>query len=353
MLPRYEQVKRELLALIAQGGHTPDRPFITQREVCERYGVSTTTAIRALNDLVADGVLVRQQGRGTFVAERVRERAPEPVRRRAVALVIHGQGPVKEGIITGVESRCDELGFELVLYDSKGSLELQERALRRAVASGVTGIALYPVEGSSQVLRDLALPVVLIDRYQPDVPTDAVLADQFAVGYELTSYLIGLGHQRMATLWGEVDCTSVRDRLSGHQQALRAHGLQARPDLTALSTHQFLAPEARKARLSALLSQPEPPTVLLCSDGFIVTTAARELADLGYEVPGDIELAGMDDAGPASVLPLTVAAASLPVHDLGRIAVDLLATTSAAPRNVVLPITLHTRDTTYLRVVTR
>ncbi len=351
MLPRYEQVKRELLALIAQGGHTPDRPFITQREVCERYGVSTTTAIRALNDLVADGVLVRQQGRGTFVAERPVVEAAS-VRRCAVALVIHGQGPVKEGIITGVESRCDELGFELLLYDSKGSLELQERALRRAVAAGVAGIALYSVEGSSQVLRELALPVVLIDRYQPDVPTDAVLADHFAVGYELTTYLIGLGHQRMATLWGEVDCTSVRERLSGHQQALRAHGLPSRPDLTALSTHQLLAPEARKARLSALLGQPDPPTVLLCSDGFIVTTAARELADLGYEVPGDIELAGMDDAGPASVLPLTVAAASLPVHDLGRTAVDLLATPSAAPRNIVLPITLHTREATYLRVVT-
>ncbi|MFF1816699.1 LacI family DNA-binding transcriptional regulator [Kribbella sp. NPDC058245] len=344
-------MKRELLALIAQGGHTPDRPFITQREVCERYGVSTTTAIRALNDLVAEGVLVRQQGRGTFVAERpVAESAPAPVRRRAVALVIHGQGPVKEGIISGVESRCEELGFELVLYDSKGSLELQERALRRAVAGGVSGIALYPVEGSSQVLRDLSLPVVLIDRYQPDVPTDAVLADQFAVGYELTTYLIGLGHRRMATLWGEVDCTSVRDRLSGHQQALRAHGLVTRPDLTALTTHQFLTPESRKTRLAALLNHSEPPTVLLCSDGFIVTTAARDLAHLGYEVPGDIELAGMDDAGPASVLPLTVAAASLPVHDMGRAAVDLLAN-PAAPRNVVLPITLHKRDTTYLRVV--
>src|SRR5689334_2549840 len=127
MLPRYEQVKQELLALIAQGAHTPGRPFITQREVCERYGVSTTTAVRALNDLVADGVLVRQQGRGTFVAER--PATVESVRRRAIALVIHGQGPVKAGIIAGVESRCEELGFELVLYDSKGSLELQERAL--------------------------------------------------------------------------------------------------------------------------------------------------------------------------------------------------------------------------------
>lgn len=223
----------------------------------------------------------------------------------------------------------------------------------RAVSSEVAGIALYPVEGASAVLRGLTTPVVLIDRYQPDFPTDSVVADQFAVGYELTSYLIGLGHERMATLWGEVDCTSVRDRLSGHLQALRAHGLPSRPDLTVLSTHQFLAPEARRARLSALLSHPEPPTVLLCSDGFIVTTAARELADLGFEVPGDVELAGMDDAGPASILPLTVAAASLPVHELGRQAVELLTTPASAPRNLTLPITLQTRPAAHLRVVTR
>ena len=58
-------VKQELLESIARGEFSRDEPFITQREIVDRFGVSTTTAIRALNELVADGVVVRRRGRGT------------------------------------------------------------------------------------------------------------------------------------------------------------------------------------------------------------------------------------------------------------------------------------------------
>lgn len=370
--PRYQQVKRELLDAIARGEYEPDRPFITQRQVCERFGVSTTTAVRALNDLVTDGVLVRHQGRGTFVSQRSAEPdAPAPAstdrteRKHTVALVIHGRGPIKSGIIAGVESVCADLGLQMILSDSKESLEVQERALRRAIESGVDGVTMYAVQATTESpalgeLRRRGIPVVLIDRYLPDVATDAVIADHFAVGYELTNYLVANGHQRMAMLWDETDCTSVRDRLSGHLHALSQHGLPVRPDLTLLTPHQQLPRPERIARLAALLEHPEPPTVLICSDGYIVARVAYDLADMGIEVPHQVELAGMDDAGPHNILPLTVAAAVVPAEEMGRQAMRLLAQRiespghNDGPRRVTVPIEIQTRESAlgYLHVVT-
>src|SRR3954453_1856677 len=72
---------------IAHGQFRPDEPFITQREIVERFGVSSTTAVRALNDLVADGLVVRRRGRGTFVAERPPPQPVTPAGERTVALV--------------------------------------------------------------------------------------------------------------------------------------------------------------------------------------------------------------------------------------------------------------------------
>jgi DNA-binding LacI/PurR family transcriptional regulator len=364
-VPRYQQVKRELRAAIGRGEYVTDQPFISQRGVCERFGVSTTTAIRALNDLVTEGVLVRRQGRGTFVAEQVssaRESVPARRERTSVACVIHGQGPIKANVIAGVEAVCSELGIELVLFNSRDSLVVQEQALRRAMESGVSGVVLYAVQGSgeSEALAALRrrVPVVLVDRYLPSVATDAVTVDHFAVGYELAERLIAEGHERMALLWNETDCTSVRDRLSGHLQALRSHGIEERPDLTVLTAHHRLERPARIARLESMLSRPDAPTVLIGSDGYVVATAAADLASLGIDVPGRVELAGMDDAGPLDILPLTVAAAVVPAEEMGREGMRLLAarldgSASGPPRRVVLPITLHARDTTrgYLRVV--
>lgn len=367
-LPRYQQVKRELRAAIDRGEYVPDHPFISQRGVCERFDVSTTTAIRALNDLVNDGVLVRRQGRGTYVADPSGAVVDTPVRsarssRTSIACIIHGQGPMRANVIAGIESVCSDLGAELLLFTSKDSIAGQERALERALAAGVSGVAVYPVQGSTHspalaALERRNVPVVMVDRYLPTVASDTVTANHFAVGYDLSTHLIGLGHERMALLWDETDCTSVRDRLSGHLHALRTHGVEERPDLTVLTAHQRLDRSARIARLTELLEHPEPPTVLICSHGYTVATAAADLASMGIEVPGQVELAGMDDAGPLDILPLTIAAAVVPAEEMGRQSALLLAsridgTLDDHPRRVVLPISLHTRDTArgYLQVV--
>jgi GntR family transcriptional regulator, arabinose operon transcriptional repressor len=54
-VPLYQQVKRELVAAIEAGAYSPDVPFVTQRQICDRFGVSHAKAVRALNDLVTGG----------------------------------------------------------------------------------------------------------------------------------------------------------------------------------------------------------------------------------------------------------------------------------------------------------
>ena len=47
----------------------PGRPIPSERELCDLFGVSRTTVRTAIGRLVAEGVLQRDQGRGTFVAD--------------------------------------------------------------------------------------------------------------------------------------------------------------------------------------------------------------------------------------------------------------------------------------------
>ena len=64
---KYVVVRDHLLALVAQG-LAPGTPVPSERELCESFGVSRMTVRQAIDTLVVDGVLERQQGRGTFVA---------------------------------------------------------------------------------------------------------------------------------------------------------------------------------------------------------------------------------------------------------------------------------------------
>src|SRR5688572_26194426 len=321
-LPLYQRVKRDLVRAISRGEYVPDQPFITQREVCDRFDVSTATAVRALNELVTEGYLIRRRGKGTFVAQR----RPDPVRpasaERTVAYIGHPQGPHPAAVISGVETACASLGYAMLIFDPKGTAAGQDRALQRALTLGVSGVVLYPTQDAvdSPALAELrhhGIPVVMVDRYMPDVATDAVLADDFAAGYDLTSYLIDHGHRHIATLWNETKATSERDRFSGHLRALREHGLQILPELTPLTSYQELPEDQRQRILAGLLGRPESPTALLCANGYVLAAAAHDLSVLGHDVPGGIELACMDNAGPFDLLPLAMVAAVLPSQEMG------------------------------------
>jgi DNA-binding LacI/PurR family transcriptional regulator len=65
---RILQIKAKLIARIRDGFHQPGEPFLSNRALAERYGVSYQTAHRLLNELVSAGWLNRQPSAGTFIA---------------------------------------------------------------------------------------------------------------------------------------------------------------------------------------------------------------------------------------------------------------------------------------------
>jgi GntR family transcriptional regulator len=66
-LPKYYQVKRQLLELTA--ALETGSPVPPERELARSYGTSRTTVRQALAELVVEGRLLRMQGKGTFVAK--------------------------------------------------------------------------------------------------------------------------------------------------------------------------------------------------------------------------------------------------------------------------------------------
>lgn len=64
-LPKHVQL-REILRELASGELLPGSPVPSERELATRYGVSRLTVREAVGQLVADGLLVRVRGKGTF-----------------------------------------------------------------------------------------------------------------------------------------------------------------------------------------------------------------------------------------------------------------------------------------------
>lgn len=70
-VPRYYQLMEFIRERIRNGEWAPGTLIPSERELCERYGISRMTARQAITELVNEGLLYREQGKGTFVGRPV------------------------------------------------------------------------------------------------------------------------------------------------------------------------------------------------------------------------------------------------------------------------------------------
>jgi GntR family transcriptional regulator len=67
-VPKYFQLREILLDLIEDAQLPVDAPIPSERELCQRFGLSRMTVRQAVDHLVTEGRLYRVPGKGTFVA---------------------------------------------------------------------------------------------------------------------------------------------------------------------------------------------------------------------------------------------------------------------------------------------
>ncbi|MCP2327618.1 GntR family transcriptional regulator [Hamadaea flava] len=65
---RYREIAGDLAAKIRDGRYSPGEALPAQRELSQAYGVTLMTLRQALRELSAEGLIVQQPGKGTFVA---------------------------------------------------------------------------------------------------------------------------------------------------------------------------------------------------------------------------------------------------------------------------------------------
>ena len=73
-IPLYKEVKRLMIEAVSSGEWVPGKAIPAEWALAERYQVAVGTVRKSVDELVAENILLRQQGRGTFVIAHSRER---------------------------------------------------------------------------------------------------------------------------------------------------------------------------------------------------------------------------------------------------------------------------------------
>jgi GntR family transcriptional regulator of arabinose operon len=322
--PKYEQVKRSLIAEIEAGKWASGGAIPSESQLLQRFDVSRPTLVRSLQDLVREGYLFRRQGKGTFVADRgVRGGNGKQTRAIPVFADRHvAEGELLLRLLRGVQSVLGPAHIDLALrYAAAGDIDGETQRYLDTVEAGV---ALLIEPSFSPPLRDELLRrgwrVWSVNEPWPD--GSAVYIDQERAGYLATKYLIEKrGCRRIALLNGPVDVYwGFGARLRGYLAALDEAGIERDATLIREGQHVVDA-EAGRAMMRDLLDAKTTIDGVVGASDTKAIGALAAAQEAGRRVPENLIIVGIDDIFAARANP-PIPSVAMPFEDVGRRAAE-------------------------------
>ena len=308
------------------------RTSVGLRDVAKAAGVSTATVSRAINkpDIVSEELRLRIEA----VIEHLgwvpdaAARALSTRRSGAVGAVFptltHGDF-ARTATILQHELLAE--GFTLLLACSEYDPEQELRQVRKFVERGVDGIVLVGNAHLPELERLLSrqkVPSINTFVYNQATHGRSIGPDNRKALFDVTNYLISLGHRRIGVIWQSVaNNDRAAERLAGVSDALSAHGLSAWPYQIAKELSSI--GEARTL-LRRMMSTDSPPTAIICGNSYHAVGAELEALAMGLSIPGDVSIIGYDDIEIMSELPVPISTVRVPSDQIGtRAASHILA----------------------------
>jgi DNA-binding LacI/PurR family transcriptional regulator len=277
----------------ARGLQQGDR-YLSVADAAIFLGVSPATAHRAMDVLVRKQLLIRQQGRGTFVGGGV-VNGDRSSKVRTVHILLpdglQAATPVRiDSMMTAVRQAMNVANVQFTFLPDRGTIEYLKELLKPSLQSGqLAGV--IPISCSREAYRfleQLGHPMVVLGSLYPDQHhLPSVDSDYYQAGYLLADYMVRAGHRQMALFAAAEGRPGDHAFYDGVSEALTRAQLPHNSLSMRIYPRDF---DAFRAQVGHILQSADRPTGIICSvETFVphVTAVAREI---GLRMPEDVEV---------------------------------------------------------------
>ena len=304
----------------------------TEMEIASSYGISRQTVRNALKVLEDEGVIEKRQGSGSYINP---QKQSGDMKQIAVVTTFIDDY-IFPTILHDAQRIFAENGYSTLIYATENSVGREHEILTELLGKSISAVL---IEGSRTALptpnsalfsafRKREIPLLFLHGLYPNLHDfPSVLDDNFSGGYQLTEYLIGKGHSRIAGVFKSDDM----------QGPLRYHGVVSAMTDAGIEINDscfcWYDSEDRKAiisgkgveRLERFISRRlENVSAVVCYNDEIAYTMVRLLLEIGIRIPEDIAVVSFDNSFYSQIgaVPITSLGHSVPKS--GKAAAEML-----------------------------
>jgi LacI family transcriptional regulator len=303
-------------------------PSVTIQEVAELAQVSPKTVSRVINNEPT----VRSDTRARILdaIEQLNYRPNLNARGLAsnrsflIGLFCDRPGDYLSDFQAGAVERCRESNIHLMVepwdVDSPEVEKQIDTLLGQLRLEGV--ILLPPLSDHTIVLnklREASIPIVRVAPKHHLNTSPSVGIDDYAAARQITAHLIKLGHRRIGFILGRPNHGATEQRYLGFVDEMRAHDIQV--DSTLVQTGNFVFSDGLICA-ERMLRAAKPPTAIFASNDDMAAAVISMARKFNLELPGQLSVAGFDDAPVARMIWPELTTVKQPVAAMARLAAD-------------------------------
>lgn len=277
---------------------------VTVKDVADAAGVSMMTVSNVIHNRANVSDQLRQQVQRKieelgYVPNRAAQELAGMVRPHVGLLYPGVINPFIAAVIVGVMKSAARLhldvSVQLAQIDDPKELKA---TVKRMETAGIDGFLLpSPIAefiASNPKRVPMSVPAVALAPGHPLSGIASVRCDERQAAFDLVSILLKAGHVHVGHIAGPDPQSGSAARRQGYEVALRAHGLEVRPEHVVQSA-AFRFQDGLKAAEDLLSRKPRVTAVFAANDTLaaaVVAAAQRR----GIPVPGSLSVVGYDDA---------------------------------------------------------
>ena len=340
--PLYLHIKDIIKKDILSGKLKVDEKLPSENDLALSYHVSRITSKRALNDLEAEGYIIRKKGLGSYVLNQ----NPQTIKESSKDILFIMPFPDEPSFgnyTQGILSVLENTDYRLHIKRNNENMSVE-------MIRNYAGVIFYPIQNKDMmdfisVLYAMDVPLVIIDKELSGTPVSSVLSNNFQGGYEACSHLLSSGLKKVRFLSSNPieGVSTIRERYFGYLKAIKDHKIQSGTEIV------YIDNDNNVTNIINWLHH-EGVQGLVCENDVLAIQVMKAITDSGFSIPNDFKIIGFDDTQASKFLnpPLTTIKQNF--ENIGEVAtrhlIDLISNNETEIKRHIIDVSLIIREST-------
>ena len=329
---KLDRVVKQIRQEIAAGRHgVAGERFMTVRALGERFGISLTTAQKAVQRLKQEGLLVGDSTNPALLGPAVGRRPDEDAvpggsPNRLGLIVTDITNPFFNRLCRDIQLAAIERDYQLVMGSSGSDFAREERVVRGFLDIGVDGLLICPGldDACARLYAELVeqgVPLVFVSRRVEGIDADFVVVHNFVGGAMMAGHLLSVGYESFGYI-GFGPRLKNDNRLRGFRLALSEQDAVLPDEWIAYGNGRGI--EHGYQAMAHLMQGGTKPRAVFAYNDLLAIGAMQYCQEHGLDVPGNVAIAGFDNLPESQVTSPPLTTVAYPIQSIARLAVQSL-----------------------------